>query len=266
MKFLKIIFLFFVCCASAQQQILLDTINIQAAKDLLADDYGNFYLYSDGNFSLTRYDSLGIRKGRLMLTVPFKLQSVQNPLNIPLFSENAQEFRFVDQNLNEIQTIKLQEFGFVVMAYAEDHDRMWLLDESAKRLIQYSYQDRKIISQFPLNAEYQNVRDLMVFNNKIYLLSANVFRVFEMSGKKIFEAETDDANRLRRENSRIYIIGKNYVKEFQNGTALHTVFYKKDASIVDKNSRAYLAVAGNKLYLYGLLEQAPNPQRVNESQ
>jgi hypothetical protein len=39
---------------------------------------------------------------------------VQNPLNIVLFSENVQEIKFIDQNLNEIQTLDLKEkFGFI---------------------------------------------------------------------------------------------------------------------------------------------------------
>jgi hypothetical protein len=39
----------------------------------------------------------------MMLTVPYKVQTVQNPLYVPLFSENAQEMKFVDQNMNEIK-------------------------------------------------------------------------------------------------------------------------------------------------------------------
>ncbi|RTZ49273.1 hypothetical protein EJ377_00740 [Chryseobacterium arthrosphaerae] len=61
----------------------------------------------------------------------FKVQTVQNPLNVPLFSENAQEMKFVDQNMNEIQRIDFkQKFGFIRMAYAEDLQQLWLLDDS----------------------------------------------------------------------------------------------------------------------------------------
>ena len=49
-----------------------------------------------------------------MFPQPFKIQSVENPLNIFLFSENGQEIKILDQNLNEIQYLNLyQKFGHV---------------------------------------------------------------------------------------------------------------------------------------------------------
>jgi hypothetical protein len=81
----------------------LDTLKLKEAKDMLADDYGNLYIYKNKDFSFTKYDSLGKQIGKMMLTVPYKVQTVQNPLYVPLFSENAQEMKFVDQNMNEIR-------------------------------------------------------------------------------------------------------------------------------------------------------------------
>jgi hypothetical protein len=94
---------------SAQSNLELENV-----KDFLADDYGNIYAYQNQDFSFAKYDSLGNQIGKMMLVNPFKIQSVQNPLNIVLFSENVQEIKLIDQNLNEIQTIDLkQKFGFI---------------------------------------------------------------------------------------------------------------------------------------------------------
>ena len=80
----------------------MDSLSFRDAKDFFADDYGNIYLYKNKDLSFTKYDSLGNQKGKIMLALPFKIQSVQNPLTISSFSENAQELTFFDQNLNAI--------------------------------------------------------------------------------------------------------------------------------------------------------------------
>ena len=67
----------------------MDSIQIKDIQDFQYDDYGNLYTYEKQNFSLTKYDDKGKELGRLMMTVPFKIQSVDNPLNIFLFSENV---------------------------------------------------------------------------------------------------------------------------------------------------------------------------------
>lgn len=103
------ILVFVFCSFSAQKSLPLDTLKLKEAKDMLADDYGNLYVYKNKDFSLTKYDSLGKQIGQMMLTVPFKVQSVQNPLSVPLFSENAQELKFVDQNMNEIQRVDFKQ-------------------------------------------------------------------------------------------------------------------------------------------------------------
>ena len=145
----------------------------------MIDDYGNIYIYKDKDFSFTKFDSTGQQKGKLMFTLPFKIQSVQNPLSIPSFSENAQELKFYDQNLNEIQTINFrQKFGFVKMVYAEDLQQIWLLDESTKRLIQYNFREDKIMNSYPVEIDFENVTDFLVFNSQIYLLSKTQLMVF----------------------------------------------------------------------------------------
>ena len=187
----------------------------------------------------------------MMLAVPFKIQNVQNPLNIVLFSQNAQEMKFIDQNLNEIQKIDLKKFGFVKMAFAEDLQQIWLLDESMKRLVQYNFRDDKIINSFPLNFSVDEVRDLLVFENKLYLISNNEFLVYNFKSENITSIPTNNTLKLRRENDRIYIISKNKIEQLIDNN-LKTVCQSSSAEIVDKNSNAYFEVKDNKVYLYKL--------------
>ncbi|MCZ2083076.1 MAG: hypothetical protein LC112_02300, partial [Flavobacteriales bacterium] len=78
------------CTLSAQNKLPFEHLKLADVNDFFADDYGNVYLYKNDNFSFTKYDSLGNQKAKLMLTLPFRIQSVQNPLTISSFSENAQ--------------------------------------------------------------------------------------------------------------------------------------------------------------------------------
>ena len=163
MKFFTFILILTLSSLSAQKTLPFDTLRLGTAKDLLADDYGNIYLYQNKDFSFTKYDSLGNQKAKLMLTLPFQIQSVQNPLTIPSFSENAQEIKFFDQNLNEVQTINLrQKFGFVKVAYLEDLQQSWLLDESTKRLIQYNFRENRVVNTFAFDLDFENLLNFLV--------------------------------------------------------------------------------------------------------
>ena len=52
------------------------------------------------------------------------------------FSENVQEIKLIDQNLNEIQTIDLkQKFGFIKQAYVEDLQKSLALRRIQKSAI-----------------------------------------------------------------------------------------------------------------------------------
>jgi len=184
-----------------------------------------------------------------MLTLPFKIQSVQNPLSIPSFSENAQELKFYDHNLNEIQTVNFrQKFGFIKLVYAEDLQQIWLLDESAKRLIQYNFREDRIINSYPFDVDFEAVTDFIVFENKMYLLTEKSFSVYNFKSQKILESSTENGRRLRRENHQIQIVGTN-VQQLES-KSLKTIFSAEYSQIVDKNSAAYFVIQVNKLYLY----------------
>lgn len=253
MKFIYIILFSLFCSLSAQKAIPLDTLKLKEAKDMLADDYGNLYIYKNKDFSLTKYDSLGRQIGKMMLTVPFKIQSVQNPLSVPLFSENAQELKLVDQNLNEIQKVDFkQKFGFIRMAYAEDLQQLWLLDDSMKRLIQYNFRNETTINSYPFDASFDDLVDLLVFENKVYILTRKSLKVYTLKFEKLFEAPLENGKRFRRENEFILVITHNAILKYIPEKELVKIFEDPDAQIVDKNTLSFFEIKANNLYLYSL--------------
>ncbi len=237
--------------AFSQKSIALDSLSLAGVSDFLSDDYGNIYIYKKKDFGFTKYDTLGKQIGKLMFTVPYKVQSVQNPLLIPMFSENGQEMRFVDQNLNDIQKVDLrQKFGFVKLVYAEDLQQMWILEESTKRLIQYNYRNDTTINSYPFDVKFDELLDLLVFESKVYLITKDKFNVYNFKFENLFEAPLENASRLRRENDNIFIMSKNKIQQYIPGKELKTIFEDQDAKIVDKNNDSYFEIKANKLYLY----------------
>ena len=251
MRLLNFIFIVLFCTVSAQKSLPLDTLKLKEARDFFADDYGNLYIYKNKDFSLTKYDSLGKQIGQMMLTVPFKIQTVQNPLNIPMFSENGQEMKFADQNLNDIQRIDFkQKFSFIKHAYAEDLQQIWLLDESTRRLLQYNFRNDTTINSYPFDGGFDDINDLLVFENKVYILSKDLFRVYSLKFEKLFETEVKDAKRFRRENEMVLIITKNSILRYSPDQKISKIFADLDAQIVDKNNLTFFEIKDNKLYLY----------------
>lgn len=231
----------------------LDTLKLKEAKDLFADDYGNLYIYKNKDFSLTKYDSLGKQIGKMMLTVPFKIQGVQNPLTVPLFSENAQELKFVDQNLNEIQRVDFkQKFAFIKIAYAEDLQQIWLLDESSKRLIQYNFRNDTTINSYPFDASFEDLMDLLVYESKVYILTRKHFRIYSLKFEKLVEIPVGNGKRFRRENESILMMTNNSILKYIPEKGLVKIFEDPDAQIVDKNTLSYFEIKANNLYLYNL--------------
>jgi hypothetical protein len=253
LKLLYTIFIFLFCTAAAQKSLPLDTLKLKEAKDMLADDYGYLYIYKNKDFSFTKYDSLGKQIGKLMFTVPYKVQSVQNPLSLALFSENAQEMKFVDQNMNEIQKVDFkQKFGFIKMAYAEDLQQLWLLDDSTKRLIQYNFRNDTTINAYPFDVSFDDLMDMLVYETKVYILTRKHIRVYSLKFEKLFEAPLENGKRFRRENEVILVVADNSILKYDPEKGMVKVFEYKEAQIVDKNILSYFEIKANKLYLYSL--------------
>ncbi|SHG05571.1 hypothetical protein [Chryseobacterium vrystaatense] len=238
---------------SAQKTLSFDTLKLKEAKDMLADDYGNLYIYKNKDFSFTKYDSLGKQLGKLMFTVPYKVQSVQNPLSLVLFSENAQEMKFVDQNMNEIQKVDFkQKFGFIKMAYAEDLQQLWLLDDSTKRLIQYNFRNDTTINSYPFDVSFDDLMDLLVYETKVYILTRKHIGVYSLKFEKLFEAPLENGKRFRRENETILVVADHSILKYDPEKGMVKIFEDKEAQIVDKNILSYFEIKANKLYLYNL--------------
>ncbi|MCQ4035047.1 hypothetical protein [Kaistella montana] len=250
LKILSIFFLFSFFVVSAQQKLPFDSLKLKDAKELFADDYGNIYLYRNKDFSFTKYDSLGKQKGKLLFALPFRIQSVQNPLSIPTFSENAQELKLFDQNLNEIQKVNFREkFGQIKRVFAEDLQQIWLLDESTKRLIQYNFREEKTINAYPFDIDFETIIDFQVDQQKVYFLTSKNFTIYDFNAKKLTEIPINFGRRIVRENQNILIIGQKEVSVLENAQ-LNPIFKDENAQIVDKNTASYFVIKQNKLYLY----------------
>lgn len=227
----------------------MDSLQAKDVQELLGDDYGSIYLYKNKDLSFTKYDSIGKQLGKLMLTFPYKIQSVTNPLNIVMFSENAQEIKFIDQNLNEIQKIQLSNFGFIKAVYAEDLQFAWMIDESNKTLFQYNFRSSSVISSFPFSIDLQSLKDFLVYNNRIYILRENTFEVYNTKATLLYSSAISNVRKLRRSNNDILIFGSQTVQKF-DGKDLTEIFKNESAKIVDKNNAGFLALIKDKLYLY----------------
>lgn len=233
----------------AQKKI--DSIQIKDVQDFRVDDYRYMYLYQDKNFSLTKVDFNGRELGRLMMTVPFTIQSIDNPLNIFLFSENAQEIKVIDQNLIEIQKVDLRQyFGFIKMAYVEDLQQAWLLDETTKRLIQYNYRSNQVIKSFQYTFDFNEVNSMLVFDQKLYITTNYAFMVYDLRGNVLFSKKLENLKKMSRDNDRINVIGLNEIYQFKFPTDFKSMFFDQDAKIVDKNSSSYFVLKENKGYIY----------------
>lgn len=229
----------------------LDSLNLVEARDFLADDYGNFYVAKQLDFSFTKFDSLGTEKAKVMFTMPYKIQSIQNPLNIFAFSGNAQVMRIYDENLVEKQKIDFSKnFLNVVQAYGLDLQSVWLLEASTQKLIQWKYRENTILNSFLVKFPLNDLVDFQVYKNKIYLLLKDRFLIYNLQSEKLFDIKIENGRRLRRESDRIYIITNAKIYEFD--TDFKLVFDQPAASFVEKNNRNFLALVKNKLYIYKL--------------
>src|SRR5690554_5244457 len=139
------------------------------------------------------------------------------------------------------------------MAYAEDLQQIWLLDESTKRLLQYNFREDRIIHTIPFPISFDEIKEMLIFNNKVYFIRKNQFLVYDLKARQLFAETVDSPVKIRRENDRIYIIGARHIFQYLPDTAqLKPVFHAPNAAVVDKNSSAYFEIRGNNVYLYPL--------------
>ena len=138
------------------------------------------------------------------------------------------------------------------MAYVEDQQQIWLLDESTKRLLQYHFRQDNILQAYQMYFPVENVKDMIVYIGKIYILTDQYLKIYNFKGQEIFSLSNSDGKRLRRENDDILILGKENILKITPELESKIIFNRKNARIVDKNSSTYYEVMGNKIYLYPL--------------
>ncbi|MDD1524196.1 hypothetical protein [Riemerella anatipestifer] len=252
MRTLVFVISFWVANLSAQVLIPIDEEVLKSVQDIFIDDYENIYLYQNNDFSFTKYNTQGQKQGRMMMVFPFKVQSVQNPFNIVLFSENQQEIKMLDQNLNEIQSLKpSQSASYISHLYMENLQFMWLLNPMSKTLLQYNFRENKLLNSFILDIDFNDIKDFIVDNGSLYYLQNDHLIKMSLTSKKTQKMEVPFARKLRREGNSIFVITNTSIIELKEDK-LKTVFSEPKAQIVEKNNNGYLALIGDKLYLYGL--------------
>lgn len=235
----------------SQTEIKSDSLNLKDSQGIYFDDYDNIYLYNAKSFSFTKYDTLGQKTAQQMLPRPFRAQAINNPLNIVFFSENTQEIKLTDANLNDIQNIRLSEnFNFITSVYIEDQQSLWLLDDSSKKLIQYNYRNNKIVNSFPFYQNMEDILDMLVYENKVYLLKKNSFLVLNLRGEILDKIDLNLPTKLKRENETILVFTKTELIQYSTDKKVKKLSYKQDSEIVDKNKSGFLVRSKNKLYLY----------------
>ncbi|WP_300670017.1 hypothetical protein [Soonwooa sp.] len=235
----------------SQKEIKSDSLDLKDSQGIYFDDYDNIYLYNKKNLSFTKYDSLGKKNAQLMLARPYRAQSISNPLNIVFFSENTQEIKLTDANLNDIQNIRLSNnFNFVRSAYVEDLQSLWLLDDSSKKLIQYNYRTNTTVNSFPFYYNMEDVLDMLVYENKVYVLKKDSFLVLNLRGEILDKIELNQPTKLKRDNETILVFTKPELIQYSTNKKVKKLSYKQDSEIVDKNKSGFLVRSKNKLYLY----------------
>lgn len=251
MKFLIILLSLTGFYGFGQKEYLIDSLMIKKNDQLYLDDYSNLYHYNKQNTKLTKYNTQGEKIAERMLTRPFRLQAISNPLNIILFSENTQQIKMMDTNLNDIQDVDLsRNFIFVKNAYVEDLQNLWLLDDASKKIVQYNHRNNKVISSYNFNQKLGEIIDFLVYEEKIYTITATTFSIHNLHGDQLYKSSVTNPNHLRREDQNIYIFTPSRLIKIdtKNNTTEDTKL--ASGEIVDKNNAVFLVWINNKFYLY----------------
>ena len=237
---------------SAQKQLPMDTLKLKSVDDFWTDDYGGFYFLNREKLSFTKFDSLGKKIGEMLWAVPFQIQSVVNPLTIPLFSESSQELRFVDQNLNDIQDPIRQGDGFThaKAVYVEDLQFLWVVDDAQKTLSKYDYRNKSVIKSFVFSQNFDQLKSIIVHRNKVYFCKNNSFEIYDLNQNKILSKDFVNLKSIERRNQDFYLNFSDKILKYTDEGKWETVFTDAKARLVSRNFQNWFAIEANKLYLY----------------
>ncbi len=257
MKQLSVFFLLLCSMVYGQQQIIpADTVVWKDIADAQIDDLNNLFLYNSQEQSFTKYDAGGLPVATIGFRHPFRVQSVQNSLRYPAFSQNLQELCFLDARLTVTEKIKFPvKLGFILAVFVEDLQEAWLLEESRQRLIQYNYREDQILQEIPFPISFAEVNDFLIYRREIFLLTKNALQVYNLRGQLLKQIPVENARRLRRENKTIFVLTDQAVLQLSDDV-LQITFTCPHCRYVDKNSTGYLGMTEDKLYLYPLKKEA----------
>lgn len=235
---------------NAQALLPISMQGIREGLDFYVDDYQDIYIYKKDAFSFTKYNRQGDLLAETMEVYPFKIQQIQNPFNIVLFSETQQKIKFLDQNLVEIQTAMWPStLGYMVGAYVENLQVVWLLDRNNSTLFQYNYRDQKVLNTYLLDLNIDAIKDFLVLDSKFYMLNASDFVVYDLINGKYTSVEVLGGKKISRNEREVFILAQNKIYQYE-AEHVKEIFSPPNASYVEKNTNLYLAVIDNKVYLY----------------
>lgn len=245
---------FFLLCfafllGKSQSFIPLDSSVVQDTHRFYLDDYNHLYLYRDKDYSLTKFNDKGQPLSQRMEVYPFKIQQIVNPLNVILFSANQQVFKFLDQNLVEIQQFKIpQHLGYIDAVYIENLQVAWLLNATQNTLTKYNYRDHHILSTTIFKDDI-NIEEFIIQNGMMYYATPIALIGLDTKTGTTTTYPLNQIKKIRREGNKIFVLTHRAIYELVNHH-LKLKISQDNSRIMEKNSNGYLALIGNKVYLY----------------
>ncbi len=249
----------------AQSLVLNKTINLpEGVDDVDIDQFGNLYLIIDSEIRKLSNEGSFIASFADPSFGEINQIDVLNALNPLIYYSDFNQLRILDNRLNESQTLSMLNLGFndpKFIAYS-DQNRIWVYDQSADRLLQYSLETQQIVNRSPIISQLGLPEPEVAalnsgFNYSIIYIQNQGFISFDALGAKkeiIFEKDSlrsfdfDNRRWLSLSNKgllKLYPIHSS--KKVQSFIAPHP----KADKILLRNLNVYFW-EGNKLYQYHL--------------
>lgn len=260
---LSLVFIFLSIGLKGQSLQLDKTISVpKGAEDVDIDQFGNIYVVLDTEIRKLDADGQFVASYADPSFGRIDQMDVLNALNPLIYYADFNQLRILDNRLNVSQTLSLLNLGFndpKLVAYS-DQNRIWVYDQSADRLLQYSLQEQKIVNQSPIISQLgvptPQIKNLKSgFNYSLLYLQNQGFLVFDALGaRKEWVVENDSLQSFDFDNRRWISLNSkgllklypiNSSKSVQNFIAPHP----KADKIVLRDLRLYFWL-GSKLYRY----------------
>lgn len=214
---LIIISLLFLGLNSFGQHTLIKSIPVTKNKQLITDDLGNSYVFSDLN--IIKYnsvgDSIGLYSNNRLGAI--SAVDVSNPYKIMVFYADYANIIFLDNFMSLMEEpLALDQLGFdqVTLACSSQENGLWLFDRLKQTVIKLNRdlsQSNKSINLSQLTGR-QSVPTLMIEQNSNLLLQTNNNGILQFDQFGTFEKKISINT-----NSPIQVINKQ-VMYFENDT------------------------------------------------